>query len=173
MAHDDEARTDKVDRLVSLAEAATITGIASEALRLRIRRGKLPSTRGNDGRVFVRTADLDALVPGRTSPDSPETAVQARTDEGELADHLSATVAELRTDLAQARAELARAWEDRLEDKGRAERAEAQAAAWQERAEEAQERVKEAATRLDKAEARLEEARRPWWERAILAVRGH
>src|SRR5215213_1202061 len=39
--------------LVSLAEAAAMTGRAAEAIRAIIRRGKLKAWKGNDGRTLV------------------------------------------------------------------------------------------------------------------------
>ena len=47
--------------LYTLAEAAELTGLSTEALRLRIKRGKLEAERGNDGqpRVRLTSADLE------------------------------------------------------------------------------------------------------------------
>lgn len=47
--------------LYTLAEAAELTGLSIEALRLRVKRGKLASQQGNDGRprVVLTTADLE------------------------------------------------------------------------------------------------------------------
>lgn len=55
------------DRLLTLAEAATLAGCSNEALRQRIRRGKLHAVKGNDGRLRVRLtdADIEALRAGR------------------------------------------------------------------------------------------------------------
>ena len=45
----------------TLAEASQLTGLSTEALRLRIKRGKLLAERGNDGhpRVRLTSADLE------------------------------------------------------------------------------------------------------------------
>ena len=56
--------TDRL-RLVPLGEAARLSGLSTEAIRLRIRRGTLPCTKANDGRLLVRVADLGELAPGR------------------------------------------------------------------------------------------------------------
>ena len=39
--------------LMTLAEAAAVTGRPAEAIRAMIRRGKLKATKGNDGRYLV------------------------------------------------------------------------------------------------------------------------
>ena len=50
----------------SLAEAARLTGLSTEALRLRIRRGKLAAEKGNDGlRVILTSADIESIVAGQ------------------------------------------------------------------------------------------------------------
>ncbi len=45
----------------TLAEASQLTGLSTEALRLRIKRGKLAAEKGNDGhpRVHLTSADLE------------------------------------------------------------------------------------------------------------------
>lgn len=51
-------------QLYTLAEAAQLTGLSVEALRLRIKRGRLEGIRGNDGlRVRLTTADLEEMRP--------------------------------------------------------------------------------------------------------------
>ncbi len=49
--------------LYTLAEASQLTGLSTEALRLRIKRGKLAAERGNDGhpRVRLTSADLEDI----------------------------------------------------------------------------------------------------------------
>jgi hypothetical protein len=46
-------------RLLTLSEAADQTGLTVDALRKRIKRGRLRSFRGNDGLVRVRLSDAD------------------------------------------------------------------------------------------------------------------
>lgn len=45
--------------LYTLAEASELTGISTEALRLRIKRGKLSAERGNDGQPRVRITEAE------------------------------------------------------------------------------------------------------------------
>src|SRR3954447_5255536 len=49
--------------LYTLAEASQLTGLSTEALRLRIKREKLAAEKGNDGhpRVRLTSADLEGL----------------------------------------------------------------------------------------------------------------
>jgi hypothetical protein len=79
-------------------------------------------------------------------------------------DILAATVADLRTELGRARSALDKAMADRMDDHGRAERAEARATA-----EAARAVVAEA--RLATVDAELAEMRRPWTVRLIRAWR--
>ena len=63
-------------RTFTLAEAAEATGLSVDALRHRIRRGKLRAFRGNDGMVRLRldAATLDALrAAGRATEPLAET----------------------------------------------------------------------------------------------------
>jgi flagellar biosynthesis/type III secretory pathway protein FliH len=66
-------------RLVTLTQAAGLTGLSSEALRLRIKRGSLHAVRGNDGRHLVRVSDLADLTPSRDQLRPPMTG-QLRPD---------------------------------------------------------------------------------------------
>jgi hypothetical protein len=56
-------------RLMTLAEASEATGLTVEALRQRIKRGKLRGLKGNDGllRVRLAQADIAELQGGRTT----------------------------------------------------------------------------------------------------------
>jgi hypothetical protein len=45
--------------LYTLAQASELTGLSTEALRLRIKRGKLAAERGNDGQPRVRITDAE------------------------------------------------------------------------------------------------------------------
>src|SRR5215210_2290097 len=59
-----------------LTEAAERTGLTVDALRKRIRRGKLDTVKGNDGLVRVRltSADMEALrlSEGQARPSLPD-----------------------------------------------------------------------------------------------------
>lgn len=154
---------------LTLTEAAARTGHSREALRLRVRRGKLRAQEGrNDDPVRVNIRDLEDLRPPMTRSDHP---VDRPIDQWALAvttdmtlDMLAVTMDDLRTDLVKARTDLDKAQADRLVDHGRAERAEAHAAAEAGRAAAAE-------ARLAVVEAALAEVRTPWAIRVIAAWR--
>ena len=154
------------DTWLTLTEAAARTGHTREAIRQRIRRRKLPATKGNDGHLRVRMRDLADLPPPDVSADDHGQPGGVTRDAtvvvplATLAD-LRTTVDDLRTTLV---ATLDKAQADRLVDHGRAERAEAQAAA-------AAARATLAENRLAAVEATLAEARTPWAVRVIRAWR--
>src|SRR3954451_4305071 len=50
---------DNQHTLYTLAKASELTGLSTEALRLRIKRGKLASERGNDGQPRVRITEAE------------------------------------------------------------------------------------------------------------------
>ena len=88
--------------LYLLTEAAERTGLTVDALRKRIRRGRLETVKGNDGLVRVRltAADMDSLrlVEGQPKP-SP-------TDgNGQIFKTLEATAAALPERAARAEVE--------------------------------------------------------------------
>ena len=126
---DDQGRTTGAS-WPTLSEAAAQTGYSLEALRFRARRGKLRGIKGNDGVTRLDPAGLADLPPPEQSTDDP-----GRSEEVEpqpTQDDLPTTLAVLRSsldkaldDLGQARSALDRSQEDRLVDRGRAERAEA------------------------------------------------
>lgn len=63
------------DPVYTLAEASRLTGLSVDALRQRIKRGRLQTVPGNDGLVRVRLtmAELEATRPVETrQPDQPE-----------------------------------------------------------------------------------------------------
>lgn len=155
---------------LTLTEAAARSGHSREALRQRVRRGKLRSQKGNDGVLRVHAAELADLPPPEDSSEDNGASLDDRQDAVEAVlrstmDDLRATVDNLRTDLERTRTALDKAQADRLDDHGRAERAEAQAAAEAARAETAE-------RRLAAAEAALAEARTPWAVRLVRAIRG-
>ena len=51
---------------MTIAEASIATGLTEKALRRRLERGTLRSTRGHDGRLRLLVADLEGI--GLTSP---------------------------------------------------------------------------------------------------------
>jgi hypothetical protein len=154
---------------LTLTEAASRSGHSREALRQRIRRGRLPSTKDNQGQLRIRPEDLADLPPPDASTDDQ---VQQESEaEGVALDVLRTTVDDLRTtvnkleqDLERARLSADKAAVDRLADHGRAERAEAQATAEKGRAERAE-------ARATAAEAALVEARTPLVLRLVRALR--
>src|SRR3954453_12024747 len=163
MTVDDQGRPGDGPGLLTLTEAAARTGYSRDALRQRIRRGKLSASKGNDGQIRVHARDLGDLPPADPSVDD-----QGQVDDANMdvaLDVLRATVDDLRTDLGRTRTALDKALVDRLNDHGRAERAEAQAEADSARAAAAE-------ARLAPAEAALVEARTPLVLRVIRAFRG-
>jgi TPP-dependent pyruvate/acetoin dehydrogenase alpha subunit len=78
---------------------------------------------------------------------------------------------DLRDDLGQARSDLAQAIADRLVDRGRAERAEAEAAAERVRREAAEVITAAERERREAVEAALTEARTPWPLRLLRELR--
>ena len=55
------------EQWLTLAEAAEVLGLSKDGVRMRVRRGTLRSEKGEDGRVYVFVADLDA---DRDAPES-------------------------------------------------------------------------------------------------------
>lgn len=179
MTVDNQGRPGDGPGLLTLTEAAARTGYSRDALRQRIRRGKLNASKGNDGQIRVHARDLGDLPPAELSVDD-----QGQVDDTSLVvalDVLRATVDDLRTDLERTRTALDNALVDRMNDHGRAERTEARLAAAEastKAAEEALEDLRESReeARLQAARAEataeglratLEEARRPFWRRWI------
>jgi hypothetical protein len=101
-------------RLLTLSEAADQTGLTVDALRKRIKRGRLRSFRGNDGLVRVRLSDADME---ELKADGPSSRPVSQLDEETpvvraLAAHNETlreqlTKAEQRADRAEERAEKA------------------------------------------------------------------
>ena len=147
---------------LTLTEAAARSGYSREALRLRVRRGKLKSSKGNDGTIRVLVSELVTLPP----PEAP--ADDTADDQGDVQvaaiEVLRSTVDDLRSELNATRSALETARSDLLADRGRAERAGAEATAEKARAERAE-------ARLTAVEAALEEARTPLVVRLVRAFR--
>jgi len=153
----------------TLTEAAARCGYTREALRLRVRRGKLRAIKGNDGVTRIDPAGLADLPPPDLSGDDQGRPEEAETppstdDHALTVDVLRASLDRALDDLGQARSALDKAQEERLVDRGRAERAEASLEAEKGRAAGLEARV----TSL---EAALDEARLPWVVRVVRAVR--
>ena len=146
--------------LLTLTEAAARSGHSREALRQRVRRGTLRAIRGNDKQYRIDIRDLDDLPP--PEPASPDDPGQVPDD---ALDSLAGTVADLRAELTAARIALDAMQAERLTDRGRAERAESQAAGEERRADAAE-------ARANRAETALAEARTPYLIRVIRAFRG-
>lgn len=167
-------------RLVTLTEAAGLTGLSSEAIRLRIKRGSLQATRGNDGRHLVRVSDLSDLPPSRDQsrqPPSNQTRPDATTHDWPLGDQSSRLTDQLAEVLAKLEAL-------RSEDRQRAETAEAEAKRLVEDVAQLRERLAKvdaekvaamdarqvAEAARERAEAELREARLPWPDRLARVV---
>jgi hypothetical protein len=124
--------------LYTLAEAAELTGLSAEALRLRVKRGKLEGVRGNEGlRVRVTSADLEAIAHQRANQQDPtlvpvgQTLANDKANELQVLETAVGTLRE-RAERAEARAEAAQALADRrgeelAEARERAGRAEGEA----------------------------------------------
>jgi chromosome segregation ATPase len=173
----------------TLTEAARLTGLSTEALRLRIRRGKLLAEKGNDGlRVFLTSADIEAIVAGQERQQIPTDRTQSpnaikaledaigllREQFGQDRTALETAVLNLkeRAERAETQATVEQARADRAEVEREAARAEiAVERARTAQAEQARESAKVAAAAAE-GEAKglrlaLEEARRPFWRRWI------
>jgi hypothetical protein len=170
---------DDPGRLLTLTEAAALSGYSREALRLRVRRGRLPAVRGNDGLVRVKASDLTDLPP--VTSDDPEDTPAVTPDDREDAwlEAQGQRAKATRARIDRARIELA-GLRDRLEKEREvsAERA-TQLAVMEAKHQAAVEAQRVATEARERAEARLavieeelREARRPLWERLVLAIRG-
>ena len=124
---------------LSIAEAATATGLSSKAIRRRSERGTLRKVTGQDGRIRVLRADLEAagLLPTE--------AVALPGVPGEMLESLSP--AALFDRLQSLGEELGR--HRLLEDQAEGTRAE----------------LAEARDELARLRAELEAARKRWWRR--------
>lgn len=166
----------------TLTEAARLTGLSTEALRLRIRRGKLAAEKGNDGvRVILTSADIEAIVAGQErqqistdrteSPNSIKALEDAigllREQFGQDRTALEAAVISLKE--RAERAELKEAAERQRADRAetRADRAENDAARERDRAEGALIRAALAEGTAEGLRLALKEAQLPFWRRWI------
>ncbi|TPG37940.1 hypothetical protein EAH89_29780 [Roseomonas nepalensis] len=111
--------TEVIDRTrrLTLAEAAPLAGLTLEALRLRVRRRRLPAKKDNEGRITVALGDVLDLRPRgptKTGPSSPA-----------VPDDAADALALAEADLAQEQEARLRAEADRDGERRRAESAEA------------------------------------------------
>ena len=78
--------TDTRDTWMTYAEAAKRLGISPNAIKQRVKRGKMQAATGNDGhpRVWLptRVADTDTKIQTRTTPTSPTPEAEARQTAG-------------------------------------------------------------------------------------------
>jgi chromosome segregation ATPase len=138
---------DQDSPMLPLAEAAQRLGRSREAVRSLIRRGRLATVRGNDGKVLVAVPTELAEAADRSRPEDDLADLRERAHEAELAQ--AEAEAELKVRLEQLdalKAELATRQEQLVELKGEL-----------------------AAARAEVAQLKVElaEARRPWWRRWI------
>jgi hypothetical protein len=168
--------------LFPLAEAAERTGLSVDALRQRIKRGKLAAVKGNDGLIRVRltTADLASLRPDKPAgADQPATSQRLDNDQTikALADAVAA-FREAETRLAAerdaARAERDAAQAEVVAQRSRADRAEGEGAALRAAVdrEAAARSAAEARAARDGARADLEAAARREAEAALARLQG-
>lgn len=132
---------------LSLAEAASALGLTTEAVRTRIKRGRLESRKGNDGRtlVLVPRSQLETALP-QHGLDKDGTASEPASILKEQLDRALSERDQARLDMEVWRT---KAEEERL---GRV-RAETE---------------RDAARSEQKLiERELERARRPWWRRLL------
>lgn len=80
------------ERRLTLLEAAEVLGISKDGVRMRVRRGQLPSVKGEDGRVYVFVDNDQDDVP-------PESSSEATHPSRELVEVLRAQVEDLQSRL--------------------------------------------------------------------------
>jgi len=163
---------ERSDGTYTLAEASRLTGLSVEALRQRMRRGKIERVRGgNDGLTRVRLSAADLLDIQQSAHPHERSTVQLSNEEAsdrsvqaELAVVQEALTREQgRADAAEKRAEAERQRADAavaLADK-RAEELRHQG----ERAARAEGEISGLRVALERADAALNEARKPAWRR--------
>ena len=101
--HPNDGYTDRPEpsqpvRMLTVPEAAEFLGITTDAVRSRMRRGKLRREEGEDGTVYV-------LLEGNVD-DSPKTAKDGRetVDDRLLVEHMASEIDHLRDQLEEAHA---------------------------------------------------------------------
>ncbi len=160
-----EGRTDEpqANQRLTVAQAAAALGITEGAVRSRIKRGTLPTTK-EGGAVFV-------LLGGGTAPTNPGVPV----DQSELVEALREQIADLREQLAEANAanrenrRIIAGLTSRIPELQAADPTEPpggpQTAAEASEGAEPRSAMREAQEATERAEAGGE--RRPWWRRIL------
>jgi hypothetical protein len=155
--------------LFTLTDASRLSGLSTEALRLRIKRGKLAAEKGNDGQPRVRLTAADLEEFRRQVGQQKSTLTRQDGDRANALRVLETAVDALREQAGRERAALegeAATLRDALgRAEQRADRAEAERDAA--RAEREAGRVAAAAAEGEAKGLReaLAEARRPFWRR--------
>lgn len=178
-------------RLVTMAEAAEMTGQTVEAIRSRVRRKTLRATKGNHGFWMVHIEDLHTGRPPMTVADRPaadhgrpaptgaadHSADRRPTADDRVPDHLEELLAETRRRADAAEARVATVEAEAREARRLADQRAEEVAGLRERIGrvEADRRAAESAAdraerRLSAAEAALHQAQLPWHERLARLV---
>lgn len=164
--------TDQTERLLTLAEAATLTGLTPDALRQRLKRGSIRrSVKGNDGRLRIRLADdeIAALKDGRpfsrsVGRQTEQPAEQNARDSAAIR-ALEAHVSTLKDELAAARTERGRLLDMAADERKRATQAEGERDDLRKKLD--SERV-EAAAKIDSLKTEKEQSMQGGWLKRLL-----
>jgi hypothetical protein len=155
--------------LFTLADASRLSGLSTEALRLRIKRGKLAAEKGNDGQPRVRLTAADLEEFRRQAGQQKSTLTRQDGDKGNALRVLEAAVDALREQAGRERAalegEAATLREQVATERGRADRAEAERDAARAEREAAKVAAASAEGEAKGLRLALDEARRPFWRR--------
>ena len=162
--------------LFTLADASRLSGLSTEALRLRIKRGKLAAEKGNDGQPRVRLTAADLEEFRRQAGQQKSTLTRQDGDKANALRVLESAVDALREQAGRERAALEG---EAAALRERAAKADAESATLRERADRAEQRAAQAerereAAKVAAASAEgevkglrlaLERAERPFWRR--------
>jgi hypothetical protein len=77
----DQSGERRSGRRVHLSEAAALLGVSKDAVRMRVKRGTLPSEKGEDGRVYVWVNDNPDGDPDTVHPEPQVKAWRELIDE--------------------------------------------------------------------------------------------
>ena len=157
--------------LYTLAKASELTGLSTEALRLRIKRGKLTSEKGNDGQPRVRLTSAELEDFARMLAQRKPTLTQQETDNSNAVKVLEAAVKVLREQSERERtalgSEMATLREALKQEQTKADMAKVEAIRERDRAEGALIRAAASEAEAKTLREALEAARRPFWRRWI------
>ncbi len=151
--------------LYTLAEASRLTGLSTEALRLRIKRGKLAAEKGNDGHPRVRLTSADLEDFRRQVDQQKSTLTRQDADRTNAIKVLETAVDALRERVDRAEGESATLREQVESERARAGRAEAERDAARVEREAAKVAAAAAEGEAKGLRLALDEARRPFWRR--------